>query len=141
MQGPGFDGTNDARLPCVGARRYQELVAWQLADELRRGVVAFTDKPPACHHSKFCDQICDAADSACSNTAEGFGRYGPAEFHRFLVIARSSLLEVQDRLMSARHRRFIQEAEFTRLHGLADRAIGANVRLQQYLRRADGRGR
>jgi hypothetical protein len=40
----------------VGARRFQELAAWQLADELRRDVVAFCEKPPACHHGKFCDQ-------------------------------------------------------------------------------------
>jgi four helix bundle protein len=115
---------------------------WQLADELRREVVALTARPPACHDRRFCDQLRDASDSSCSNTAEGFGRYNPAEFQRFLVLAKSSLLEVQDRLDGARHRTYLSEEAFARLHRLADRAIGANVRLQQYLRRVSaGRGR
>ena len=68
----------------TGAKRYEELEAWQIADELRREVLALTEKGPASKDFKWRDQIRDAASSAVRNIPEGFGRFRPADFARFM---------------------------------------------------------
>ena len=88
----------------MGIKDFRDLVAWQLADELRREVIAFTEKEPASRDFKFCNQIREASSSACRNTSEGFGRFRPAENARFLEFAHASLLEVQDGLIEARQK-------------------------------------
>jgi four helix bundle protein len=67
-----------------GVDRFEDLVVWQRADELRREVLEFTSTGPPSRDFKFRDQIRDAASSAARNTAEGFGRFRPLEFARFL---------------------------------------------------------
>jgi four helix bundle protein len=122
----------------MAARHFTELVAWQLADELRGEIIAFTVRSPCCKDFKYCTQIKAAADSVCFNTSEGFGRYRPKEFERFLGYAKGSLEEVQDALISARRKRYLSDAEFHRTWALSKRAVGANAKLQTYLR-TDGR--
>jgi four helix bundle protein len=118
----------------VIARHFTELIAWQLADELRREVIAFTSRPPCSRDFKFCAQVRAAADSVCFNTAEGFGRFRPKEFERFLGFAKGSLEEIQDALVSAKRKGYITDPEFHRMWRLTKRAIPANARLQTYLR-------
>jgi len=122
-------------------RHFQDLVVWQLADELRREVVAFTDAGPAARDFKYRDQIRDAAASACRNTAEGFDRFRPAEFCRFLEFARGSLGEVQDELTDGHARRYVDDQRFERMWTLSRRAIGANTNLQLYLKKCVKTGR
>ncbi len=121
-------------------RTFWELEAWQLCDQLRREIEAIIANPEVKRDVKFCDQIRGSVDSACSNTAEGFGRYYPAEFRRFLVMARGSLTETQNHLTAALSRKYISQADFDRLIRLASRAIGANKGLQKYLRERRGVG-
>ncbi|HEX3701681.1 MAG TPA: four helix bundle protein [Vicinamibacterales bacterium] len=71
----------------MGVRRFEDLIAWQLAYELQQQVFAFTASLPAVRDFKFCDQIRDSSRSAPRNIAEGFGRYYPKAFIRFLRIA------------------------------------------------------
>jgi len=59
------------------ARRYEDLDAWQLADELKREVYALIASGPVVRDVKFCDQIRDSAASNARNIAEGFGRFRP----------------------------------------------------------------
>jgi four helix bundle protein len=80
------------------AHRYPDLECWQLANELKRRVYAFIAIEPAVRDFEYCDQIRDSARSAPSNIAEGFGRFRPLEFARFLEIARASLLETHNHL-------------------------------------------
>jgi hypothetical protein len=82
----------------MGAKTFQELAAWQLAAELRDQVIAAIEKPPLCHHRKLCDQLERAVEHAPGDIAEGFGRYYPREFARYLGIARSELMEAQNHL-------------------------------------------
>jgi four helix bundle protein len=119
----------------MGVDRFEDLVTWQLADELRREVLAFTATPPAARNFKYRDQIRDAASSACRNTAEGFDRFRPAEFARFLEFARGSLGEVQDCLIEAHQQQYIDGDLFDRLWILSKRALGANTNLVKYLHR------
>jgi four helix bundle protein len=82
----------------MGVRRYEDLDAWQIADELKREVCALTESGPASKDFRFRDQIRDSAASNTQNIAEGFGRFRPADFARFMEFAVSSAMETKDSL-------------------------------------------
>ena len=73
----------------MGVRRFEDLVAWQLAHQLSLEVFAATETGPASRDFKFRDQVRDSAASAGRNIAEGFGRFSPGDFARFLKAERS----------------------------------------------------
>src|SRR5258708_5666800 len=75
------------------AKRYQDLICWQLADELEQLVFELTAQGLAARDFKFRDQIRDSSASATRNMAEGFGRFSPADHARFLRFAKASLME------------------------------------------------
>jgi four helix bundle protein len=104
-------GTLFATPVFMGVRRYQDLDAWRLANELKREVYALG---PA-------------------NLAEGFGCYRHPEFARYVRVARASLLETHNHLGDGVDRRFWSAEEATRLQTLADKAMGATTRLMRYL--------
>ena len=74
-----------------GARRFEDLIVWQLAVKIRDRIDILMKSGPASRDFKFHDQIRDSAASAPRNTAEGFLRFNPSEFAYFLNIARASL--------------------------------------------------
>jgi four helix bundle protein len=82
---------------------------------------------------KFRDQIRDSSASVTHNIAEGFGRYGPAEFARFLNIARGSLTETHSSLRDGLDRGYFTPADVDRLQHLAGRAAKATTGLIRYL--------
>lgn len=110
----------------MGARHVQDLAAYQLCEALMRAVETATATSRAAAHRRFCDQINDAALDAVSDVAEGFVRYYPAEFARFLDYALSSLQEVRTRA-EAGFRRTLFTAEdasaMLHLHARADKAV------------------
>jgi len=117
----------------MGARDFRELEVWRLADELRRGIVAVTARPPAARDGRFCLNLRDAAESVCRNIAEGFGRRRPAQFAQFLRIALGSVEEVRDQLIAARCRGYLDLATFQHLSGLARRTKQVGDALHRYL--------
>jgi four helix bundle protein len=116
------------------AKRYEELICWQLSHELHLEVLAFTAISPACRDWKYCGQIRDSSSSGPSNIAEGFGRFRPPEFARFLDFARASLIETDNHLKDGRARGYLDDILFRRLTLLDHRAVGATTKLQAYLR-------
>jgi hypothetical protein len=56
-----------------------------------------------------------------------------AEFAQYIAIARSSVMETQDKLLEALQSRFISQAEFDDMFRLADHAIGAGTKFLAYL--------
>jgi len=72
----------------MGVRDFRDLVCWQLSYELKCEVFAFTAIGPASRDFKYRDQIRDSSAAAPRNITEGFGRYRPREFARFLEFAR-----------------------------------------------------
>ncbi|MGH9240786.1 MAG: four helix bundle protein [Vicinamibacterales bacterium] len=102
--------------------------------ELSRQVRKFTDEPPACRDFKHRDQIRDSSDSAHRNVAEGFGRYNPGEFVRFLDVSRGSAEETRALLKTAHAARFLSGDKFAALDSLAIRGLQALAKLQRYLR-------
>ena len=81
----------------------------------------------------FCGQTRRSANSACRNTAEGFWRFGHAEFATFVKIARGSLGELLDSTDEALEKRYILKPEYDELNALVDRALRANAGLLEYL--------
>ena len=119
------------------AKRFEDLIVWQLAHELEEEVFAFTANSPASRDFKFCDQIRDAIRSVKRNVAEGFGKYYPKEFSRFLRIAAGSLHETKNHLRDGSDRNYLTPEKFEQLTRLCLRAIKANNKLIAYLARCD----
>jgi four helix bundle protein len=117
----------------VGVRRYDELVAWQLAAELRDRVVALTAAPRPARDLGFCNQIRRASASAPANLAEGFARFHAREFARFVVIARGSLAETENHVEDGRRRGYFSDADAEDLQTLCRRAAAASTHLLRYL--------
>jgi four helix bundle protein len=117
----------------VGVRRYQDLDAWRLANDLKREIYALIDSTPAGGDRRFCDQLRASAGSAPANLAEGFGCFVHTEFARYVRIARASLFEAHNHLGDGADRHYWSSEESTRLQELADRAIRATTRLLRYL--------
>jgi len=118
----------------VGVRRFEDLVAWQLAFELQRRVFAFTAIRPVWDDVKYRDQIRDSSASAARNTAEGFGRFRPREFARFLEIAHGSLDETRNHLHDGHRRSYIETLDYNEMVRLNFRALAANTALLRYLK-------
>jgi four helix bundle protein len=113
----------------MGVRHYEELVAWQLASELRTRVMRLTRVPAVRADLRYCDQFRSAVASIAANIAEGFGRHTRAEFIRFLRYARGSAFETREWLRDGRERGHFSQEEFEELWELLDRATGAITRL------------
>jgi four helix bundle protein len=122
------------------ARRYDELEAWQLANEVKRSVYALISAPPARDDRRFCDQIRDSAASGPANLAEGFGYFRHPEFAKHTRIAKASLLETQNHLGDGIDRGHWSADRVHPLLKLVDRAIGATVRLLQHLETSEAPG-
>jgi four helix bundle protein len=120
----------------VGFRRCQDIVAWQLARELERRIFAFTANWPSAGDFDYCCQIRNSGASAPRNICEGFGRFLPADFARFVRIAHGSLEETKDHLDAGLERKYLSEEEHREMCSLAHRALGASTRLIVYLDRA-----
>ncbi len=118
------------------AKRIEEIIAWQLAEELRRQVVAASDQGSFARDFRLRDQIRAASNSASANVAEGFKRFNPAEFAQFMKYSRASLAEIKVHLADARDRSHISEEQHAMLTKLAARAAIAGARLHAYLRTA-----
>ena len=122
----------------AGRRSLTELDAWKLADQVRVEVTRVCSSRRFQRHRRLQLQLLDAADSGPANIAEGFARFYPKEFARFLRIGKASLAEVVDRLRSAVLRGLITPEAADHISRLSDRAQGACTRLIQYLEKSQG---
>jgi four helix bundle protein len=110
-------------------RNFRDLVAWQLAHELKCEVIAFTATGAASKDFKYRDQIRSSSASAPSNICEGFGRFRPREFARFLEFACGSLMETQNHLLDGRDRGYLDALLYSRLSNLARTALRTTTHL------------
>jgi four helix bundle protein len=78
--------------------RFEDLIAWQKARELRNAIKAATSLPAFRRELDFRSQVRRAALSVMSNIAEGFERGSRAEFAHFLATAKASSGEVRSLL-------------------------------------------
>jgi four helix bundle protein len=119
----------------TGAKRYEELEAWQIADELRREVLALTETGPVARDFTFRDEIRDAVSSAVRNIPEGFGRFRPADFARFMEYSLASTMETKDLIHEGIERGYFTPEKAKSARKLAERSIQVSRGLVRYLKR------
>ena len=122
-------GTAVASSTHMTARDFRDLVCWQLSYELKCEVFAFTATEPASRDFKYRDQIRDSSAAVPRDISEGFGRFRPREFARFLEFARASLMETQTSLIDGRDRGYLSQELYSRLANLARAALKATTNL------------
>ena len=106
----------------AGLREYRDFDVSKLAHEVRVRVWNITERPPFREHLWLRTQLRKAANSACATGAEGFSRYRPKEFARFLEIAKSSLNEIIEHMEDVLALRLASEAEAGEICSYARRA-------------------
>ena len=117
-----------------GVRRYEDLEAWQIADELKREVYALTETGPASKDFEFCNQIRASAASSTKKIAEGFGPFRPADNARFVAFSVSSPMETKDSLKDGIDRGHFSPARVLRAQRLAERSIQCSTKFIVYLK-------
>jgi len=80
---------------------FNDLAAYRLARALARDVYRSVGQWPAFDRATIGEQVVRAADSVPANIAEATGRWTKADRRRFLIVARSSLLETEHWLNTA----------------------------------------
>jgi len=121
--------------------RFEDLIAWQKARELARGIYQRTRQGSFAKDFGLSGQIQRAAVSITSNVAEGFERGSRGEFHQFLSVAKASCAEVRSQLYVAFDVGYLDRASFDDLLAQAEelaRIIGglrASVEKQRDERR------
>ncbi len=118
----------------AGIKTHEDLIAWQLSEELKDRVFAFTARSGVARHRDFCDDIRRSARSAPANLSEGFYRFRPRENATFVRYALGSLGESKNHLRHALKENYVTQQEFDEMWRFAKRAIGAATRLHKYLK-------
>ena len=90
---------------------YKELIVWQKAMTLTEEIYRIVKFLPKEELFGLSDQMRRAAVSIPSNIAEGHGRNTNGDFHRFLLIARGSLMELETQLEICKRLHYIPEKE------------------------------
>jgi four helix bundle protein len=119
------------------AKRLEELEVWQLGTELRDVVVASIQRYGANMDRDFRDDLLRSSRSVPANAAEGFGFFEPAQFAKYLRIARASAMETKNHLLECRP--FFPADDLTRMLELTRRTLAALAGLIRYLESCDPR--
>jgi len=117
----------------MGVTSFEDLRAWQTARAFKRAVYRLCDAERLAKDFKLRDQLRESAASAVSHVAEGFGRFNPADFARFLGMAKASLIEAQNHLHDAVDRGLIGDECRIEHHKLAQAALRDVLSLLEYL--------
>ncbi len=118
-------------------RDFKDLVCWQLSNELKCEVFAFTEIGRASRDFRYRNQVRDSSASAPRNIAEAFGRFRPRDAARFTEFACGSLQETRNHLIDGRQRNYLTVELFTRLLHLTDASLKATKNWMLYLKRCD----
>jgi four helix bundle protein len=119
-----------------GAQSHEELIVWQLSHQLKLGVYELLKTTPIRTDRNLHDQLRNAARAAPRLIAEGFGRYLPGEFARYLRTANGELKETFDALRDAVDCGYLKQDQIVPLQRLSKRASKAASSLITYLRTA-----
>jgi four helix bundle protein len=116
-----------------GVRRFHQLRAWQACDAYKKAVYQLCLDTPLARDWKRRGQLEASVAGPPGHIAEGFGRFSPIDFAKFLVIARSSLMESQNHLRDAVDKQYISEDTRVKLDALAEVALEEVTGLMEYL--------
>ena len=97
-------------------KNFRDLQVWQKAHKLTLASYRATATLPKSEMFGLTNQIRRCSASIAANIAEGCGRRGNAEFHRFLQIAAGSASELEYHFLLAHDLGFIDRAQYGILH-------------------------
>lgn len=99
-------------------KSYKDLIVWQKGFKLALAVYELTKSFPREEIFGLTSQMRRAAVSVTSNIAEGYGRNSNGDFYRFLLIARGSLLELENQLLIAENLKLVGKERFLNCQSL-----------------------
>ncbi|MCG3113825.1 MAG: four helix bundle protein [Candidatus Manganitrophus sp. SB1] len=94
---------------------FRELKVWEKGHELTLSIYQATLSFPKEERYGLTSQIRRSSASIPANIAEGCGRFGDAEFARFLQIAMGSASETEYHILLARDLKFIKDEDYRHL--------------------------
>src|SRR5436305_10184748 len=97
-------------------KNFRDLVVWRKAHELTLSVYKNTFFFPADERFGLTSQARRSAASISANIAEGCGRHGDGEFHRFLQMAMGSASELEYHLLLAHDLGFLSQVKYEPLN-------------------------
>ena len=119
----------------MGVKKLEDLVAFLLAVEFKRGVYRIVRaSPDAWADLRYRSQIFDAARSVEANIAEGWKRFSAGDMARFFRIALGSLEEAKRRLMDGVDSGYFTEADCADTLVLGNRCGAALTALSKTMR-------
>ncbi len=119
---------------------FRTLKVWERAHSLALSVYKLTQLFPKEELYGLTSQMRRAAASISANIAEGCGRSGNGEFHRFLNIAMGSAVEVEYFLLLARDLAFVSCERYESANAQTveiQRMLGSLIRKVEAARQAD----
>jgi len=94
---------------------FRDLKVWDRAHQLTLNVYKTTGNFPKEERYGLTSQIRRCSASVAANIAEGCGRHGNGEFHRFLQIAAGSASELDYHLLLANDLHFLKPTDYRSL--------------------------
>jgi four helix bundle protein len=125
----------------MAPKHFRELQCWQLADELRREVIAICANSVVASDRRFCEGFRGAAGSVCRNLSEGFSRFHSGEIVQFFNYALASVAEVQDYLSESVVRKALAQARYDQLFDLSEHVKATATNFMRPHQQKLGRGR
>jgi len=115
----------------MSVNRYIDLVVWQLANEFKQRILELVQSSSAARRNfKFVEQIESAASAGTKHITEGFLRFNPREFCRFLDYAISSVGEAEDWVRDGIDRGYFAPDDCDPVFRLARRVSKGAIRLK-----------
>lgn len=96
-------------------KNFRDLVVWQKAHQLVLAVYGRTANFPSDERFGLTSQIRRSSYSIPCNIAEGCGRHGNSEFHRFLQMAMGSASELEYQLLLAHDLKYLSSSDYDSL--------------------------
>src|SRR5499433_1683274 len=96
-------------------KNFRDLKVWEKSHELALAAYESTNTFPKQEMFELVSQIRRCASSIPANVAEGCGRRGNGEFHRFLQIAMGSASELEYHLLLSRDLKFLDQERYKSL--------------------------
>jgi S23 ribosomal protein. len=114
---------------------FRDLECWKAAREVRQFASKMIKRFPSDEKYVLTSQLRRSARSACSNIAEGYGRFHFKENIQFCRIGRGSLFETSDHFEVALEEEYISRNEFLEAEALIAKASSLMNGYINYLKR------
>ncbi len=112
-------------MPSGDIQSFEDLDAWKVAREIRTEIYSLIKTLPGQEKYNLASQMQRAAVSVTANIAEGYGRFYYQENIQFLRVARGSLYELKDHMITCLDLNYVNQESFNKL----TEKILVNIRL------------